>query len=261
MRVLPPCKQEEPVMDASFKSAAIPLIRRLENAFTLAENERAAILDLPLQVTTIKADQDIVREGDRPTRSCALLEGFACTFKVTAEGKRQITAFYIPGDIPDLQSLHLEVLDTGLGTLSPCKVGFIQHEALQDLCDRNPRIAKALWRETLIDASIFREWTVNVGRREAYSRIAHILCELMVRMKTVGLVKDHTCEIPITQIEFADAAGLSNVHINRVLQELRRDSLILLRGDTLQVLDWDQLKQAGDFDPTYLHLQRKQEAA
>src|SRR5215211_6073392 len=247
-------------MDASFKSAAIPLIRRLENAFTLAENERAALLNLPLQVTTLRADQDIVREGDRPTRSCALLEGFAAMFKVTAEGKRQITAFYIPGDIPDLQSLHLEVLDTSLGTLTPCKVGFIQHEALQDLCDRCPRIAKALWRETLIDASIFREWTVNVGRREAYARIAHILCELMARLEAVGLAQDHTCKIPITQGEFADATGLSSVHVNRVLQALRADGLIVLKGDTLTAPDWEKLRHAGDFDPTYLHLEQKRAA-
>src|SRR5215203_4317236 len=188
-------------------------------------------------------------------------EGFTAMFKVTAEGKRQITAFHIPGDIPDLQSLHLEVLDTSLATLTRCKVGFIQHEALQDLCDRCPRIAKALWRETLIDAAIFREWTVNVGRREAYARIAHILCELMVRLQAVGLTQDHTVQIPITQNEFADATGLSNVHVNRVLQALRSDGLILLKGDTLQIPDWDKLKQAGDFDATYLHLQRKQEAA
>ena len=248
-------------MDTSFHSAIMPLIRKLESIFTLDESERAALLNLPLQLTTLRADQDIVREGDRPTRSCALLEGFAATFKITPEGKRQITAFHIPGDIPDLQSLHLEVLDTSLATLTPCKVGFIQHEALHDLCERCPRIASALWRQTLIDASVFREWTVNVGRREAYARIAHILCELMVRMKAVGLAQDHTCPIPITQNEFADATGLSNVHVNRVLQALRADGLIVLKGDTLQVPDWDQLKQAGDFDPTYLHLQRKQEAA
>src|SRR5215207_7825223 len=181
-------------MDASLNHAVSPLIRKLESIFALSDDERQAILDLPLQVTHLRADQDIVREGDRPTRSCVLLEGFAAMFKVTAEGKRQITAFYIPGDIPVLQSLHLEVLDTSLGTLSPCKVGFIQHEALQDLCERNPRIASALWRETLIDASVFREWTVNVGRREAYSRIAHILCELTVRMKAVGLTRDDTCK-------------------------------------------------------------------
>jgi len=180
--------------------------------------------------------------------------------QVTAEGKRQITAFHIPGDIPDLQSLHLEVLDTSLGTLSRCKVGFIQHEALQELCDRHPRIANAMWRETLIDAAIFRDWTANIGRREAYGRIAHILCELIVRLEAVGLTQDHTAQIPITQNEFADATGLSSVHVNRVLQALRADGLIVLRGNTLQVPDWEKLKKAGDFDPTYLHLQRKKAA-
>jgi CRP-like cAMP-binding protein len=232
----------------------------LESIFSLSQIERQAIIDLPMQIMTLRADQDIVRVGDRPTRSCALLGGFACTFKITPEGKRQITAFHIPGDIPDLQSLHLEVLDSSVGTLTPCTVGFMQHESLHQLCDQHPRITRALWRETLIDASIFREWTVNLGRREAYARIAHILCELMVRLKAVGLVKDHTCEIPITQIEFADAAGLSNVHINRVLQELRRDGLIVFKGNTLSVPDWDKLSQAGEFDPTYLHLEGKRAA-
>jgi CRP-like cAMP-binding protein len=237
------------------------LIRRLEIFFALTESEKEALLNLPLQVTTLRADQDIVREGDRPTRSCVLLEGFACTSKVTAEGKRQITAFHIPGDIPDLQSLHLEVLDSSLGTLTPCKVGFIQHEALHQLCDRHPRIARALWRETLIDASIFREWTVNVGRREAYARIAHILCELMARLEAVGLTKDHTCEIPITQNELADATGLSNVHVNRVLQELRGDNLIIFKGSTLEIPDREKLNKAGEFDPTYLHLDGRRAAA
>ena len=124
-----------------------------------------------------------------------------------------------------------------------------------------PRIAKALWRETLIDAAIFREWTVNVGRREAYARIAHVLCELMVRLQVVGLTQDHTVQIPITQNEFADATGLSNVHVNRVLQELRADGLIVLKGDTLTVPDWEKLRHAGDFDPTYLHLEQKRAAA
>jgi CRP-like cAMP-binding protein len=241
-------------VNAPLNPAIGPLIRKLESIFSLDENERAALLNLPLQVMTLRADQDIVREGDRPSRSCALLEGFAATFKVTADGKRQITAFHIAGDIPDLQSLHLEVLDSSLSTLTPCKVGFIQHEALHDLCDRNPRIARALWRETLIDASIFREWTLNIGRREAYGRIAHILSELMARMDAVGLTKDHTCEMPITQGEFADATGLSNVHVNRVLQELRRDGLIVFKGSTLQVADRQKLHKAGEFDPTYLHL-------
>ena len=129
------------------------------------------------------------------------------------------------------------------------------------LCDDYPRIARALWRETLIDASIFREWTVNIGRREAYARISHLLCEILVRLKAVGLAEDQTCEIPITQSEFADATGLSNVHVNRVLQELRADGLIILKGSTLKVPNWENLKSAGDFDPTYLHLRNKQAAA
>jgi CRP-like cAMP-binding protein len=238
-------------------STTHPLIRKLESISTLADGERDALANLPMQVMDLRADQDIVREGDRPTRSCALLEGFACTYKITGEGRRQITAFHISGDIPDLQSLHLKVLDTSLGTITPCKVGFIQHESLRDLCERHPRIASALWRQTLIDAAIFREWT----RREAYSRRAHILCEMVVRMRAVGLAQDYTCDLPITQSEFADAAGLSTVHVNRTLQELRGEELIILKGTTLQVLDWDGLTRAGDFDPTYLHLEWTQAAA
>ncbi len=118
-----------------------PLIRKLESIFTLSDEERGAIANLPMQVQEIRPDQDIVREGDRPSRCCLVLEGFACTYKMTGKGKRQILAFYIPGDIPDLQSMHLRVLDHSVGTITPCKVGFIQHEALHDLCERYPQIA------------------------------------------------------------------------------------------------------------------------
>jgi CRP-like cAMP-binding protein len=254
--VLPPVHQGSIILAAPFHPDHNPLIRRLESTFDLTEDERQALLALPMQVTVLKADQDIVRQGDRPSRSCLLLEGFACTFQLTGEGKRQITAFHIAGDVPDLQSLHLRVLDNSVGTITPCKVGFIRHETLHDLCGRHPRIAGALWRQTLVDAAVFREWITNVGRREGYSRLAHILCELVVRMRAVGLTQDDTCDLPITQAELADATGLSTVHVNRVLQELRGDGLIRLAGGTLTVLDWDGLKKAGDFDPTYLHLEQ-----
>jgi CRP-like cAMP-binding protein len=196
----------------------------------------------------------VIREGDRPTRCFVLLEGFACTSAVTGDGKRQIMAFHVPGDIPDLQSLHLEVLDNSVGTISPCKVGFIQHETLHDLCKRHPRITIALWRETLVDASTCRHWMVGMGQRAAYVQMAHLLCELVVRLRAVGLAEDYRCQLPITQTEFADALGLSTVHVNRVLQALRANGLIVLKGDTLMVPDWEKLKQAGDFDRTYLHL-------
>ena len=240
---------------------ANPIIRKLESIFRLSDDEKTAVLNLPLQISAIKADQDIVREGDRPTRCFAVIEGFACTFKITGEGKRQISAFYIPGDLPDLQSLHLTVLDISIGTITPCTVGFIQHEAARDLCERFPRIGNAFWRDTLIQAAVFREWVTNVGRREAYGRVAHLLCEIVVRMRAVGLAQDHTCELPMTQNELADATGMSTVHVNRTLQELRGDGLITLKGASLTLLDWDGLKHAGDFDPTYLHLRTLDAAA
>jgi CRP-like cAMP-binding protein len=238
-----------------------PMIRKLESVFTLTDDERQALENLPMQTAAIKADQDIVREGDAPSRSCLLLSGFACTYKMTVQGKRQIVSFDLPGDIPDLQSLHLKVLDNSLSTISPCSVGFITHDDLHDLCTRYPRIAAAFWRETLIDAAIFREWVLNVGRREAYTRIAHVLCELLTRLRAVDLVEDHACTLPITQGEFADAIGVTPVHVNRVLQAMRADGLIEQKGDRLNIPDWEKLKQAGEFDPTYLHLESHQAAA
>jgi CRP-like cAMP-binding protein len=236
------------------------LIATLESIATLSEDEKAALSRLPMQVTHLRADQDIVRDGDRPTRSCLIVEGYACRYKATPEGKRQILSFHIPGDIPDLQSLHLTRMDHTLQTITPCKLGFITHEALQDLCDRHPHITGALWRGTLIDAAIFREWMVGIGRRSAYARIAHLLCEFLVRMRAVGLADDHACELPFTQTEIGDAFGLSTVHVNRTLQELRGAGLITLRGGALTVKDWEGLKEAGEFDPTYLHQERRKAA-
>ena len=248
-------------MHSPFHPEYNPLIRKLESIFTLADDERQALMGLPIQVMALRENQDIVREGDRPSRSCLLLSGFAGSYKLTAAGKRQIVSFGIAGDIPDLQSLHLKVLDTGVSTISPCSVGFIQHEDLHDLCRRWPRIAAAFWRETLVDAAIFREWVANVGRREGYTRMAHILCELMVRLKAVGLAEDHACDLPITQGEFADALGMTTVHVNRMMQQLRAAGLIESRGTRLTVPDWDRLKEAGEFEPTYLHLVQREAAA
>ena len=248
-------------MHASFHPHDNPMIRKIESIFSLTDDERQALEALPMQVQVIKADQDLVREGDRPSRSCLILSGFTCTYKVTGEGKRQIVTFGIAGDIPDLQSLHLKVLDISISTLTQCRVGFITHEDLWDLCMRHPRIAAAFWRETLIEGAIFREWVVNIGRREAYPRMAHIFCELLVRLRAVGLAEDHACDLPITQAEFADALGVTNVHINRVLQEMRADGLIELNGERLNIPDWERLKKVGDFDPTYLHLEVGQAAA
>jgi CRP-like cAMP-binding protein len=247
-------------MDALYPHT-LPLIRKLDSITTLSGDDRAALLRLPMQVRDLRADQDIVREGDQPSQCCLILEGFAATYKLGPKGKRQIMAFHIPGDIPDLQGLHMEVMDTNLATISACKVAFIRHPHMRELCHSHPRLADVFWRETLIDASIFREWMLCLGRRSASQHMAHLFCEFLTRLKTIGLVQDDSSfDFPITQAELGDALGLSNVHVNRVTQELRASNLIAWERNTVTVLDWDGLVELGEFDPTYLHLTRKKAA-
>jgi CRP-like cAMP-binding protein len=234
------------------------LIRKLESIAPLAPEEKAALLRLPLRLKTLPAHQDIVRAGDSPSESCLIVAGFAYRYILTAKGKRQILSFHISGDILDLQSLHLSVMDHSLATLAPSSLAFIPHDDLRSLMRSHPRLGDLLWRDTLIDAAIFRQWMVGLGRREAYGRIAHVLCELLVRSRAVELVQDHAFTLPVTQAELGDAFGLSTVHVNRVLQDLRGDGLITLHSGSLKVLDWDGLKKAGEFDPTYLHLVTEQ---
>ncbi len=244
-------------MTASSRFPDDALIRKLESIFPLNDEERQVLLDLPMQIAVVEKNTDIVREGDQPSRSCLILSGFSCCYKLTAEGKRQIVTFNIAGDIPDLQSLHLKVLDTGVAAITRCRLGLIAHSDLREICTRFPRITAAFWRETLIDAAIFREWMMSIGRREGYNRVAHLLCELLVRMRAVGLAGDHECDLPITQAEIGDALGLTTVHVNRVLQQLRADGLIETKGTRLTIPDWDRLKEVGEFDPTYLHLRQE----
>jgi CRP-like cAMP-binding protein len=234
-----------------------PLVRMLESILDLSEDERDVLRKLSGTIKSVGPRQDLVREGDRPSECCLILDGFAYRYKLTETGKRQIFSFHIPGDIPDLQSLHIDVMDHSLSSLTTCKVMFIPHETVRDLVRRCPRIGDAFWRETLIDAAAFREWILNLGRREAYGRMAHLLCEFYVRLRAVGLTNGDACELPFTQAELADATGLSAVHVNRTLQELRGEGLITLRNGSLTVLDWDRLREAGEFDPTYLHLRKE----
>jgi len=161
-------------------------------------------------------------------------------------------------DGPSLGRLHLNVMDHSLGALIPCKLAFIQHDDLRALMRNHFHLAGLFWRDTLIDAAVFRQWVVNVGRRQSPARMAHVLCELLVRLRAVELVDDHAFDLPVTQGDLADALGITPVHVNRVLKDLRKQSLIALQGKFLKVLDWEGLQAAGEFDPTYLHLVKKQ---
>jgi CRP-like cAMP-binding protein len=231
------------------------LIRRLEvDTAPLSEQERDAIASLPLTIRDVAADQDIVREGERPSQCCVVIEGFQCRYKMLRDGERQIMSFHVPGDIPDLQSLFLSTMDHSLGTITPNRVAFIAHEPLRKLIRRQPGIAERLWRETLIDASVFREWITNVGSRDAYTRIAHVICEMYVRLHAVGLTNGTTFQFPITQTELADATGLSTVHVNRSIQQIRADGLIVWERGVCTIPDLKALQDAGMFEPSYLHM-------
>ena len=230
-----------------------PLFRSLEAIGAPTEAEQQLLANLPGTVRHYKPHVDIVRVGDRPSVVCLLLEGMACRYKLSADGRRHILSFHSPGDIPDIQSLFIDIMDHSLGVLVPSTVMAIPHARMCSIIDEYPRVAHVLWRESLIDAAVFREWIV-IRDRPAYMRVAHLLCEHFFRMQAIGLTEGNACPLPITQTHIGDALGLSLVHVNRTLQELRRDNLIRLERGTLTVLDEDGLRAAGEFDPLYLHL-------
>ncbi|MGH6965234.1 MAG: Crp/Fnr family transcriptional regulator [Phenylobacterium sp.] len=230
------------------------LIRKLQTIAPVSAEEQSALGDLPLRLRVFAASTDLLREDQPSTECCLILEGVACRYKVLGAGQRQILSLHLPGDIPDLMSLHLDTMDHGLASLGRGRAAYIPHGAVRDLCERHPNLAATLWRDTLIDASIGREWLAGVGRRTAHQRIAHLVCEIHVRSDALGLLDGGAFELPMTQAELGDAAGLSTVHVNRVLQDLRRDELITWHGRSILVLDWDRLRVAADFDAGYLHL-------
>lgn len=163
----------------------------------------------------------------------------------------------MPGDVPDLQSLHLHTMRHSLGAVTHAKVAFIPHDALLDLINFSTAIAAVLWRDTLINAAIACEWMIGMGRRNAYQRIAHLFCELYLRLEAVGIAADYRCPLPLTQIDLSDALGLTSVHVNRVLKELRGSGLITLKSSTLEIGSWEALTRACEFDRIYLHLAKR----
>jgi CRP-like cAMP-binding protein len=234
-------------------SLATTLITKLTVSNTLDGDDIRALQSLPIRGRSLEALEVVVADGDRPTDCCLLTDGFAFRSKTTFDGQRQILSLHVPGEIPDLQSLHLKVMDHDFTTLTPCTLGFIPHEAIRQLNRERPNVAAALWRETLIDAAIFREWIVNVGRRSATARMAHLFLELHRRLEAVGRTSDGGFEFPITQAVLSDCLGLSTVHVNRVLQELRGDGLITVNRSQFRLLERERLAHLAGFDGTYLH--------
>lgn len=232
------------------------LLARLETFADLRDDEKVLLSGLSSDVRTFKAKQHIIHEGDRPEEVHLIVDGWAARYKVLPDGSRQTVAFLLPGDFCDLHVAVLGRMDHSIVAITHCRIAFIPNAKMNELTSDHNGLTKALWWSTLVDEAVLRSWVVN-GRRDAYQKIAHLLCELNVRLKQVGLVSDGRFDLPLTQEEIADATGLTSVHTNRTLGRLRRENLIELRGHILTVLDASALAEAAGFDPSYLHIKRR----
>jgi CRP-like cAMP-binding protein len=237
------------------------LITRLSATVGLSEQDRNLISGLPMHVRNVPADHDIVRQGQVTGQCCLLLDGFLFRYKEGSDGRRQILSFYVPGDIPDLHSMHLGPMDHNLASVGAAVVAFIAHSALFEIIAVSPALNHTFMREMIVDASIQREWLLNIGTRQALPRAAHLICEIAARLKAVGLARDLNFSWPVSQADIADACGISTVHANRVVQEMRARGLIEWRGRALRILDWDELASVGDFTTDYLYLNNKSGAS
>jgi CRP-like cAMP-binding protein len=230
-------------------------VRRLETRAPLTAEGRAAIAALPFTFRTMEPAAYLVREGEPPSHCALLLSGFAYRHKVTGDGARQILSVHMPGEFLDLQNSFLDVADHNVQALTRVEVAAIPISSLRALVTQHPDVGRAMWIDTLIDAAIFREWLVNVGRRDSLSRVAHLLCEFALRLEEGGLAGQYRYELPMTQEQLADATALTPVHINRVLKELARLGVIVRNKRAVAVADWDGLRTIGDFSTRYLHFE------
>jgi CRP-like cAMP-binding protein len=234
--------------------ALAPMVRKLELWNPLSEEDRRAVLGLPYTERILSAGLFFVWEGDKPQNSCVLNSGFAYRHKSAGNGGRQIMSIHVIGDIVDLQNSLLGIADHNVQMLTAGTVSLIPVEAMRKIAFSRPSVGMAMWYETLVEGSIFREWVLNIGRRDAKTRIAHLLCEFAVRLEVAELGKSNHYTLPITQDQLADAVALTPVSVNRMLMKLEADGLIKRTKRNITIDDWSKLAKAGDFQPRYLHL-------
>jgi CRP-like cAMP-binding protein len=238
-----------------------PLVDKLSYWNPLDDADRRAILELPHRIRKVDRHSYIVREREKASHAALILHGFAVRHKIVGGGARQIVAVHMKGDIVDLQNTFLEVADHGVQMITDGDIALIPREAVRAIALERRNVGMAMWFDTLVDGSIFREWIANVGRRDARARLAHLLCEFSLRLKMAGLGSTNEYELPMTQEQMADCTGLTSVHINRTLKALESEGLIRRRNHRCVVIgDWSRLAEAGDFDSTYLHLRQDEPA-
>lgn len=240
-------------MKQTARSALQLFLNRMCNRSMLTGEETEAMLNLPGRVLAMPARTDIVRLGETTDHACLIVDGLAGRFAQVIDGRRQITALHIPGDMCDLHSVVTPRVSWALQTLGPATIMRIPHRALRQIARDFPTLAEAFWRDCSVDASILSQWVVNVGRRDARSRVAFLLCEMALRMETAGLGSRANFRLEATQMQIGDATGLTAVHVNRVYQLLRSSGALTIRGPEIRILDWQALVDIADFDPDYLH--------
>lgn len=237
------------------------LARRL-NAFSRLSAEDAAAVDRAANrpARSIAAKRDLVREGDRPRVVFLIKKGWAARYKTLQDGRRQLVAFLLPGDLCDLNNYILERMDHSIGALSAVDYVELGHDQLHRLAAEHPAVAQALWWQLLVGMAVEREWIVNLGQRTALERLGHLFCEIYYRLRAVGLAAGRRLDLPITQLDLAEATGLTAVHVNRTLQEMRATGLIVLKDRVLEITDLEALEDMSLFNPDYLHLGKAEPA-
>lgn len=229
------------------------LIERLQAIVGLSDSDRAKLMEVPHTVRHFADGDYILHEGDEATHCAIVANGFVFRQKIV-NSRAQILAVYVPGDIPDLHTLHLPKMDHDLCSAGPSTMAFVSHSHVQGLLTNSPALTHAFWRETLVDGAVFREWVANLGARDAISRTAHLFCELAARLEVVGLLHDEAFEFPFAQHTLADACGLSVVHTNRTIQTLRQRGLLEWEKRVVRLPRRAELEALAEFSSGYLHL-------
>ena len=233
------------------------LLKKLRLRDEITEREATVLRESISETQTFKAGRTIIRHGEPITRSTLLIDGLLSRYKDLSDGQRQIMEIHVDGDFVDLHGFVLKRLDHNVGALTDVTVAYCPHEVLARITEQEPHLARMLWLSTLMDASIQREHILSMGRRPALARIGHLMCELCIRMETIDLATERSFALPLTQVDIADATGLTAIHVNRMLRQLRERKLMTFRSGRVEILDWEGLQAVSEFDPTYLHLERR----
>lgn len=243
--------------DADSAAAVAALLLKLQVRDLIGREEEEVLRASVAEIREHPAGRTIVRSGTTLSASTLLVEGIVCRYKDLADGQRQIMELHVAGDFVDLHGFLLKRLDHNIGTMTPVRIALVPHDALRGITESHPHLGRMLWFSTLLDAAIHREKILSIGRRTAMARIAHIFCELLVRLRLVGLADETGYALPLTQADLADVTGLTSVHVNRMLKKLRDEKLLTFRGSRVAISDWEGLQRLAEFDPTYLHLERR----